>query len=458
MKNKFLSLQWFKEKLHIKSKKEKEVEVFNEFREKIIEENKKRLFKNIKLINSSLTIVLDDGSILTKPEATEEDYNKCMTALSLHEIKSIISDEVHKPLPKKEEEPTITIEEVKSIQSGFDTLKGLSDFEIYDDIIYWGGIKRSVPQQLVEAICKLVDNSGNPLEQVDLDVHEGYLSLKKFWLKCCLNPNAQSAEDLYTFLYHHKFKIDRHGNFYAYRRVKSVHKDPVDKELMEFVSNSYTKVKAVWKYNPKSFFVVKKEDESLGIIKEKDLTKTKHTILGNLATMYLDITNTPGLQYTSAHTGREDYRIGEVISMPRNLGDDNNNVSCSTGFHAASKKYDYSGFGDVPILMIINPTDVLSVPRGEVGKLRTCRWYFACVLDEKEKFILDEEHFDVTDLGDNFEEKIQENLEEHVAQGIAEEIERHSFYVPKISEGEIKKIVTSLEKMKSTINSRVKKI
>ena len=66
-------------------------------------------------------------------------------------------------------------------------------------------------------------------------------------------------------------------------------------------------------------------------------------------------------RYTSAHTGEEDYRVGNVISMPRNEGDDNNSVSCSMGFHAASKEYDYSGFGDQDILVIINPIDVLAV-------------------------------------------------------------------------------------------------
>lgn len=41
--------------------------------------------------------------------------------------------------------------------------------------------------------------------------------------------------------------------------------------------------------------------------------------------------------------------------------------------HAASKEYDYSGFGDQDILVIINPMHVLAVPEGEIGKLRTCR-------------------------------------------------------------------------------------
>jgi hypothetical protein len=455
MKNKFLSLAWFKEKLHLKSSEEKLQKRVDEEVAKIFKTQS--LYRTIRLVNSSLTIVLYDGTVLNKPDATTDDYNYCIAAKTVEEIRHIISDTKNvKSVPKVEEEPVIvTAKEVETIKKGYEALRDLSDFKIEDGCVYWGDIKRSLPQQLVEAICKLVESEGAG----GLYTNEQYLSLKKFWLKCCLNPNAQSAEDLYTFLSNHKFKIDRHGNFYAYRRVKSKHTNQVDKELMEFVSNAYTKVKAVWKYNPKHFTVHNKDNEyRIQDTRKKNYESHKDGLIGNLATMYLDITNTPGLHYTSAHTGLEDYRIGEVISMPRNQGDDNNNVSCSTGFHAASKKYDYSGFGDCPILMIINPTDVLSVPKGEVGKLRTCRWFFACVLDEKEKHILDEDCFDVTNLGDLFEEKIQENIEDDIVRGFAEEVERHSFYVPTVTDADIKYIVKSLDEMKKTINSRVEKI
>lgn len=454
MKIKFLSLEWFLDKLNLEKKKRPEEELTKDVGEV-------KLYVAIKLVNSSLSVVLTDGSILSKPNATENDYNDCLAATTVEEIKKIISDTKHVSNPKVEREPEeiVTEKDVKTISNGFDALKGLKDFNIDGNVVYWGEIKRSLPQQLIVALCKLVDNEGHPLEQVDLDIHEGYLSLKKFWLKCCLNPNAQSAEDLYTFLANHKFKIDRHGNFYAYRRVRTK-ADNTNKALAEFVSNTYTKVKAVWKKNPKNFRIVTIPDSGEYLMKDSkfNVTDTEYVCLGDLYFLYHELPTLTNSSYTSAHTGLEDYRIGEVISMPRDQGDDNNNVSCSTGFHAASKKYDYSGFGDTPILMIINPMDVLSVPKGEVGKLRTCRWFFACVLDEKEKFILDEEGFDVTDLGDLFEEKIQQTLSKDIKQGFAEEVKRHKFYVPTINETDIKIIVKNLEDMQKEIKSRIKKL
>jgi len=306
---------------------------------------------------------------------------------------------------------------------------------------------RSLPSLLVEQFILLFDKyKGSFVTET-----EEYQSLKKFWLKCCLNPNAQSAEDLYTFLSNHQFKIDKHGNFYAYRRVVS--KGTGNQKLIEFVSNTYTKVKAVWKKKPSDYVVLNRP--ITGYIFSKIGTEVEGEIVGNLEKLYLDLPNMQEKAYTSAHTGREDYRVGEVVSMPRQNGDDNNNISCSKGFHAASKAYDYSGFGDTPILVIINPMDVLAVPLNEVGKLRTSRWFFAATLDKDEQYILDDEEFDVTDLGDVFEEKCLSDIENYVKNSFAEEVQRHTFSIPKISAGEITSAIHTLEKMKAAISGRV---
>jgi hypothetical protein len=105
--------------------------------------------------------------------------------------------------------------------------------------------------------------------------------------------------------------------------------------------------------------------------------------------------------------------------------------------------------------MIINPVDVLAVPVGEVGKLRTCRWFFAMTLPEDEKYILDDEDFDVTDLGDKFEEECLSNMEQYVHNGFAEEVKRHTFTLPTISAKDIDSIVSNLQRMKNTLTKRI---
>ena len=61
--------------------------------------------------------------------------------------------------------------------------------------------------------------------------------------------------------------------------------------------------------------------------------------------MYVDLPNYQSNSYTSAHTGEEDYRVGSVISMPREEGDDDKVVDkvvgdvdairCTSKFEAA---------------------------------------------------------------------------------------------------------------------------
>ncbi len=75
-------------------------------------------------------------------------------------------------------------------------------------------------------------------------------------------------------------------------------------------------------------------------------------------------------------------------------------------------------------------------------------------LEEDERYILDEEDFDVQELGNIFEEKIMEDLEAHVKKGFAEEVKRHTYSLPEISAKEIKSIVANLNDIKSSISNR----
>lgn len=407
-------------------------------------------YKKVKLVNNVLTIVLNDGDTLTKTEASMEDFQAVRNAQSESELFTIATPE---PLLLKQREIEEEIKKAEQINSFAENLKDHPDFVQEDGSVFLVGkngekIPRSIPALLVEKFASLLYSTNNE------DTKEEYEALKKFWLKCCLNPNAQSAEDLYAFLSHHQFKIDRHGNFYAYRRVVS--KQGGNRELVDFVSNTYNKVKAVWKKNPEKYEVFQNTDGTYAFYKAKETDAIyPGTWIGNLKDLYLDLPNMQKKMFTSARTGKEDYRVGEVISMPRYEGDDNNQFSCSRGFHAASKAYDYSGFGDTPILVIINPMDVLAVPVGEVGKLRTCRWFFAMTLPEDEKYILDDEEFDTLHLGDVFEEKCNEGLLDYVKNSFAEEVKRHTFTIPTITAKSVNTIVTSLEEMSNIISKRV---
>ena len=451
------SLKWFRsnnqeklEKLELE-KKEKELELLN-----LQLKESKKLYKMLSLVNNNLTIVLQDGSIISKSNATENDVQEIKLATSESEILRIIKD-VNIQQEKVTEE--LTREDIEMYSEGFELFKYLDDFYTEKNTVYLSGTNRSLPDLLVKKFIEIITRVDKVFSeeslQEKLNKDEEYLSHKKFFMWCCLNPNAQSAEDLYGFLEKHNMKIDKHGNFYAYRRVKTVGND--NKELVDFISNTYNKIKAVWKKSPKKFKVVTVPDSKKYKLKQSDFNveNTEYICLGDLEYLYLNLPNMKENRYTSAHTGQEDYRVGNVISMPRNEGDDNNSVSCSMGFHAASKEYDYSGFGDQDILVIINPIDVLAVPTNEIGKLRTCRWFFAMTLEKDERYILDEEDFNVLELGDIYNEKCFEDIEEYVKNGFTQEVKRHTFTLPTLSSKELSTIINSLEEISNVINNRV---
>lgn len=454
-----LSLNWFKSKkqLELEELKVEEQRIKNNLLERKLKEVKNtdltkkapehsiKPYKNLKLVNNVLTIVLNNGDIISKTNAKESDFIEARESLCEDDLFDLILSIEEKKVIKEKE---LELAKNKNIIKGFELLKEFSeDFEVIGESVYLvvngKTINRSIPPLVVEKFAEILGKEDN---------EEEFESLKKFTLKCFTNPNAQSAEDLYEFLSAHQFKIDKHGNFYAYRRVVSL--ESSNKALIEFVSNTYTKVKAVWKKRPADY-VVTEIDGEYSFHKTNGGGNHTGNIVGFLEELYLNLPTMQEKGYTDAHTRTMSYRIGEVASIPRNEGNDDNSVSCSRGLHIASKAYDYSGFGDTPVLAIINPMDVLAVPKGEVGKLRTCRWFFATVLDENEKYILEDEDFSVEELGDIFEEKCLENMEEYIQNSFAEEVKRHTFTLSGLSSSDMQEIVLSLADMKSAIDDRV---
>lgn len=64
-------------------------DLFNIIRK--IAENQGSPYKSVKLIGDTLVVVLNDGQILTKNDATKEDYNTVIEAKTKIEIKNKIS-------------------------------------------------------------------------------------------------------------------------------------------------------------------------------------------------------------------------------------------------------------------------------------------------------------------------------------------------------------------------------
>jgi hypothetical protein len=448
------SLNWFK------SKKQREIDELkhrieiekleNKLRETIVEE---KPYKKVKLVNNVLTVVMHDGSILTKTKATPEDFKAVREAVTeMAVLNAMISPEVLQEKQKVEAE----IKRVKALTEGVEVLKNLNDFDVQENVVYLKGINRTLPQILVEEFIQIVQevktNSTGNLEQ-DLAEHEKYQSLRRFFMWCCLNPRAEVADELYRFLKENSFRITKQGFFVALRNVVTLRKD---NELIQFVSNSYNKIKAVWKKNPAVFEVYNRLGEYKLINTEKHVgpLENEHwTHVGNLKELYLELPNMAENRFTDDWTKTFDIRVGKVVNMPMEQCNWSTQDCAAAGLHFTADQIHYVGCGDQSVLVLINPMKVVGIGQHK-GR---CYEYLPIMTVPREEAtqILHDLDFDTLELDEDYAVRELENLAEKVKEGFAEEAKKHAFNIPQISTTEIYKIVFSLEEMKASIDERV---
>lgn len=81
--------------------------------------------------------------------------------------------------------------------------------------------------------------------------------------------------------------------------------------------------------------------------------------------------------YTDHYTKTFRIRVGEEVRIDRSLCDDNPNITCSHGLHVASKNWlSENYFGNVGLVCLVNPINVVAVPeKDDYGKMRCCAYF-----------------------------------------------------------------------------------
>lgn len=514
MNNKFLSLDWFKQTAEnaiakvvankLESLMEQEQTGSDYDLDKEVFE---KPFLNLRLVNDTLTVVLRDGSVLSKPAATEEDYHAISEAKSVHEIYAIIaSKEVTADVEKLRTETA----RIKALQKGIESLADLPDFRVEGTTVYLNGTSRSLPQLLVEKFIEVVDRVGNEPSQEDfntqLNQDDDYVALKNFFMWCCLNPRAEVAHELYRFLAENSFRITRQGFVVALRNVVTLHGSP---ELVHFISNAYNKVKAVWKKNPSEYTVFLEDDEYKLVHDDKLFKEETHTSttcpdclgdcgwygdfdeeidddewidcetcdgagdveeytytetwavnhgqkIGSLVDLYLDLPNRAENRFTDDWTKTFDIRIGQVTSMPKEDCNWSTQDCAAAGLHFTADQIHYVGCGDQSVIVLINPMKVVGIGEHK-GR---CYEYLPIMTVPREEAtrILHDAQFDTIQLDEDYAIRELESLTEKVKDGFAAESRKYEFNLPAISACEINCIVNSLSEMKSAISKRVSTI
>ena len=329
-------------------------------------------------VMDTVTVVLNNGEIISSSECTDEMFAKIYNNQEDEDyVKSIL-------IPEFENKQTMVAEKKNLMEdleySQYLTAKGSSVYLL--DIS-----ELSVPEDLVEAIL-LAE------KEEDEELIQSYLN---FWTLVSLNPDSRCRQNLFWFLNKYGMTISRSGLFVAYRNVKIKKAGvSIDPKLANFISSEYARIKFISKKSPKDYLVLKTVD---GYV----LTKTScDNTIGNLSDLYKQLSDVEvSTVYTDGYTGKFEIKLGEIVSMPREKCDSVQENSCSKGLHVAGKtwlKENY--FGEVGLMVLVNPADVVAVPPiDDYGKMRTCAYYPVSIVEfDKNGDIID------TEIEDGFED------------------------------------------------------
>jgi hypothetical protein len=484
-----LSLDWYKKQLKKLKILEKE---FKKSIEKV--EGSKKPYSKLKMVNDVLTVVLLDGEIIMKVPATVEDFNNVKNASVEKDIIAVFSE---KNNLQEVNEHVIKQNIMLNITKGIQVLETSGDFDVKNGSVYLKGVNRSLPELLIEKFVEIVLQYPESIE--DFKTDEKYISLKRFFMWCCLNPRAEVADSLYEFLVKNSFKITRQGFFVALRNVVTVYGS---NELVQFVSESYTKIKAVWKKRPSDYHVILQPDSTYKMIHSDNMFKTteeecercdgtglclyegfddeeddytdicdycdetgKRKVteknyegkdLGTLTDLYLDLPNRHENRFTDDWTKTFDIRIGKVVSMPMDQCNWSTQDCAASGLHFTANEINYVGCGDQSVLMLINPMKVVGI--GE--KKGRCYEYLPIMTVSRDEAtsILHDLHFDTIDLDEHYIEHELNDLEEKAKTNFAIEANKHEFNIPSICTIDMKNIVENLKQIKDELGKRVQEI
>ena len=504
MEHKFLSLDWFKNRVENSIDRVVANKIENLIEEPVVKEQKiyEKPYFAIKLVNDTLTIVLTDGTIITKPSATEDDYYAVQSAKDIYEIHAIVSS---KEVKQDVADMKAEAERIKALQRGIQLLADLPDFVVKGNSVYLSDTTRSMPQLLVEKFIEIVNRVGEqPADEKtfheSLNDDDDYMAHKNFFMWCCLNPRAEVANELYRFLTENSFKITKQGFFVALRNVVTLHGSP---ELVHFVSNAYNKVKAVWKKNP-DYYTIFLEDGEYKLVHDSALTTTEtHTSttcpdclgeggwedeenedenwedcercdgtgdvkeytytvdfpvdhgqkIGGLTELYLDLPNREENRFTDNWSQTFDIRIGQVVAMPKEDCNWSTQDCATAGLHFAGYTAPYVLCGDTTVMTLHNPMKVVGIGT-EKGRCWEYLPFMLTTVAEADQ-IMNDRSFDFLQLDEQYAIRELESLAEKAKEGFAAESTKYEFNMPAISACEINAIVGSLSEMKAKIVNRI---
>ena len=329
--------------------------------------------------NEKNLIVVFDGDVFTGYIEDESVIDLVKQAISRGEVAQLLA-------PKKEEikiEETGNVEEQeKAVVSNYlDIFENSSDFEVVNEKVYFKGIRSiEIPSLIVANFIELIQES--PSEPT-----EEYEALKMFTLKLLCNPIEQSRDQLLNFVRKNDVKITSTGNLVLYRRANKATDEKTD--FVEFVSSQYLKVKG-WKKSPKNYWVWGNDDGSFSLVDYNAKNTGIESNQGNLYDLYNNLPKLDENLFVAQHKGAMKFKIGDVYKIEEETVDLNSDVCHAGGLHCCSYDYNYSDYGNIPLVVLVNPSKTITVPTYDFAKMRVSEMFVIGVHENPGQHISEE--------------------------------------------------------------------
>lgn len=335
-------------------------------------------------VNTKKVIVITCDGDKYEGDNIEKEQIEALKTANVQEIVNILT-------PKHIEQVEDVKEEMKLVSKFLGVFDNSDDFDIVGEQLYFKGIRSTpIPHIIVARFVEILQQIEDNKTEINLftykstaELNEEYNSLKMFTLKVLLNPIEESRQDALDYVKQFQIKMTNTGNLIMYRRIVAL--GNTNKDLIEFVSSSYVKVKS-WKKSPKNYWVWSCDDGSFQLVKE-DLKNTGiESNLGNLSDLYLNLADLEENRYTDNHTKTYDIRIGATYKINEEDIDINRSGSCGGSLHVADGKvFSYSSFGNTPVCCIVNPMHIYKMDSGHSGKIGVKQMFIAAITTQDEE-------------------------------------------------------------------------
>ncbi len=410
-------------------------------------------YKNIIYSNGNITVVFPDGTVLDKMNVDRDFFDKVKNSYYQVDIENMMIDKTNQPVVKQH--TAETADERSLVAENLEVIRNHKDFIVCGNNVTLKGVNLAIPAIILASFIEILEKeralTNNPDIKADWaiieeeDLFDQYNALKMFWLKLALNPLPQSREDLLVFCRKNDVRITNNGNLILYRRIVS--KGGENKEYVRFVSQTYYSLKKNGE-DTRNYAVGQKAGGAFYHVDLRNEDFKERELIGNLQHLYLELPEHQENSFTAAHDRSVEIKVGSIYKISKGKINLNNGLCAAGGLHAAAVDYNYSGFGDTPVVVLVNPSKAITVPVNETGKLRTTEMFIACINDKPQGT-----HFDETALSAFDEEYHDFTLEELEAAATSKSFEELSVVeeVPAVS-------LLDLNTIKDMLKKRIKNI